>query len=162
VPFQFNFNNGGGLSDQTYFNLNIQPVIPIHLTQDWSLIARTIVPGYSPASGRRSVARVKLRRLVTLRNLGGQAPQSPKPRRGGGDTAELLMPRYYTCLLYHLAFSTKDQPQPHHETATSHLERTMPLRICFSPSERTTLAVEDARSLLTRLMPFVEGGWNQS
>jgi hypothetical protein len=56
LALQLNFNNGGGLSDQTYFNLNIQPVIPIHLTQDWTLIARTIIPGYSPASGRRGVA----------------------------------------------------------------------------------------------------------
>ena len=44
VPFQFNFNNGGGLQDETYFNLNIQPVIPIHLSPNWSLIARTILP----------------------------------------------------------------------------------------------------------------------
>jgi hypothetical protein len=44
VPFQFNFNNGGGLGDETHFNLNIQPVIPIHLSQSWTLIARTILP----------------------------------------------------------------------------------------------------------------------
>ncbi|MBI4893827.1 MAG: hypothetical protein HY821_24640 [Acidobacteria bacterium] len=44
VPFQFNFNGGGGLKDATLFNLNLQPVIPIHLTPKVSLIARTIIP----------------------------------------------------------------------------------------------------------------------
>jgi len=44
IPFQFNFNTGGGLQDQTYLNLNIQPVFPISLTKKWKLIARTIIP----------------------------------------------------------------------------------------------------------------------
>ena len=44
VPFQFNFNTGGGIEDETIFNLNIQPVIPIKVTDKWNLIARTIVP----------------------------------------------------------------------------------------------------------------------
>jgi hypothetical protein len=44
LPFQFNFNSGGDLEDQTLFNLNFQPVIPIKLNPRWSLIARTIVP----------------------------------------------------------------------------------------------------------------------
>lgn len=44
IPFQFNFNSGGGLSDGTLYNLNIQPVIPITLNKDWKLIARAIVP----------------------------------------------------------------------------------------------------------------------
>jgi hypothetical protein len=44
VPFQFNFNTGGGFEDGTFFNLNIQPVIPIHMTHAVILISRTIVP----------------------------------------------------------------------------------------------------------------------
>jgi hypothetical protein len=44
LPFQFNFNSGGDLEDQTSLNLNFQPVIPIKLNPRWSLIARTIVP----------------------------------------------------------------------------------------------------------------------
>ncbi len=44
VPFQFNFNSGGGFEDGTFFNLNFQPVIPFKLTEDWNMIARTIVP----------------------------------------------------------------------------------------------------------------------
>ena len=47
VPFQFNFNTGGDLGDETLFNLNFQPVIPFKLTDNWSMIARTIVPLYS-------------------------------------------------------------------------------------------------------------------
>jgi hypothetical protein len=47
VPFQNNFNIGqghGADDDKTQYNLNIQPVIPIHLDEDWNLITRTIVP----------------------------------------------------------------------------------------------------------------------
>jgi hypothetical protein len=44
VPFQFNFNSGGAYRDETFFNLNFQPVIPIHLSPKIMLISRTIVP----------------------------------------------------------------------------------------------------------------------
>jgi hypothetical protein len=51
VPFQFNFNSGGAYVDQTFFNLNFQPVIPIHLTPKLTYIARTIVPVVSIPTG---------------------------------------------------------------------------------------------------------------
>jgi hypothetical protein len=51
VPLQFNFNGGGGLGDQTHFNLNFQPVVPIKLTPRVSLILRTIVPFHSFPGG---------------------------------------------------------------------------------------------------------------
>jgi hypothetical protein len=38
VPFQFNFNTGGDLEDRTLFNLNVQPVIPLNASQNWSVI----------------------------------------------------------------------------------------------------------------------------
>src|SRR5215813_13205522 len=45
VPFQNNFNFGAGTNhDQTIYNLNVQPVIPLHLTEDWNLITRIIAP----------------------------------------------------------------------------------------------------------------------
>jgi hypothetical protein len=44
IPFQFNFNSGGAYVDQTYFNLNIQPVIPIRLNSKVMYISRTILP----------------------------------------------------------------------------------------------------------------------
>ena len=44
VPLQFNWNQGGFYQDQSYFNLNFQPVIPIHMTKSTTLIARTILP----------------------------------------------------------------------------------------------------------------------
>jgi hypothetical protein len=47
IPFQFNFNSGGGLGDGTLFNLNIQPVIPVKVTPRWNVVARTIVPYFS-------------------------------------------------------------------------------------------------------------------
>ncbi len=45
VPFQFNYDGGIGPSrDGDKYFVNIQPVIPISLTQDWSVISRTILP----------------------------------------------------------------------------------------------------------------------
>jgi hypothetical protein len=44
VPFQNNFNFGVGPKDKMVWILNVQPVIPIRLTEDWNLITRTIVP----------------------------------------------------------------------------------------------------------------------
>ncbi len=44
VPFQFNWEQNVGTSDATRFILNVQPVIPFALNNDWNLIARVIVP----------------------------------------------------------------------------------------------------------------------
>ena len=44
IPFQFNFTSGGPLEDRTFYNLNIQPVMPLKVNDEWNLIARTIVP----------------------------------------------------------------------------------------------------------------------
>jgi hypothetical protein len=44
VPFQNNTNFNVGPHKGTQDILNIQPVIPIHLNQDWNLITRTILP----------------------------------------------------------------------------------------------------------------------
>ncbi|HEX9723284.1 MAG TPA: transporter, partial [Vicinamibacteria bacterium] len=60
VPFQFNWEQGVGPDDQTRFILNVQPVMPFTLNEDWNMIARVIVPlvsqpalfeGGAPASG---------------------------------------------------------------------------------------------------------------
>lgn len=44
VPFQFNWDQGYGPSDGNKSYVNIQPVIPFHLNEDWNLISRTILP----------------------------------------------------------------------------------------------------------------------
>ncbi len=45
VPAQSNFDWGGGpTGDGFQYKLNVQPVIPFHLNDDWNLISRTIVP----------------------------------------------------------------------------------------------------------------------
>ncbi len=54
VPFQANWDFGIGVHDATRFTLNIQPVVPVDLTDDWNLIVRTILPvidAESPAPG---------------------------------------------------------------------------------------------------------------
>jgi len=44
VPFQFNYDQGYGPYDGHRATLNIQPVIPFSLNEDWTLISRTILP----------------------------------------------------------------------------------------------------------------------
>ncbi len=44
VPFQNNTNFNVGTLDNTQNVLNIQPVVPFSLNQDWNLITRTIMP----------------------------------------------------------------------------------------------------------------------
>jgi hypothetical protein len=58
LPFQNNFNFDIGKIGVTQWNLNVQPVIPISLNENWNLITRTIIPIISqpsPADGVPSV-----------------------------------------------------------------------------------------------------------
>lgn len=44
IPFQYNWRNGVGPDDALQMVLNIQPVVPISLTESWNLVGRFIVP----------------------------------------------------------------------------------------------------------------------
>ena len=44
VPFQSNTNFNTGPFNRTQEILNIQPVVPMHLNDDWNVISRTIIP----------------------------------------------------------------------------------------------------------------------
>ena len=45
VPFQNNFNFAAGPKhNHQIYLLNIQPVIPVHLNEDWNVIAQIITP----------------------------------------------------------------------------------------------------------------------
>ena len=44
VPFQFNWDTGIGPKDADRVLLNVQPVVPFSLNEDWNLISRTILP----------------------------------------------------------------------------------------------------------------------
>jgi hypothetical protein len=44
VPFQNNWDFGGGSGDALRYTLNIQPVVPFTLSAEWNLITRTILP----------------------------------------------------------------------------------------------------------------------
>jgi hypothetical protein len=50
LPFQANYNNGVGADNRTFFNLNIQPVIP-YPGEKWNIISRTIIPYNSAPVG---------------------------------------------------------------------------------------------------------------
>lgn len=43
VPFQLNFDDGYGSNGYKY-SLNVQPVIPVSISESWNMISRTIVP----------------------------------------------------------------------------------------------------------------------
>ena len=44
VPFQGNYDGGYGPNHGGKYTINIQPVIPFTLNEDWNVISRTIVP----------------------------------------------------------------------------------------------------------------------
>ncbi len=44
IPLQFNYDEGYGPKDAERLTLNVQPVIPLSISDDWNLIVRTIVP----------------------------------------------------------------------------------------------------------------------
>ncbi len=45
VPFQMNWDtNIGPVEDGDRFTMNVQPVVPISLNEDWNIISRTILP----------------------------------------------------------------------------------------------------------------------
>lgn len=50
VPIQSNWDFGIGAADAMRYTANIQPVIPLTLSQDWNLIIRTIIPVIYAAS----------------------------------------------------------------------------------------------------------------
>jgi hypothetical protein len=54
VPIQNNFDFGAGPNgDGFQYKVNIQPVIPITLSEDWNLITRTILPRRLPGECHR-------------------------------------------------------------------------------------------------------------
>lgn len=58
VPFQLNYDQDLGANDDgERWTLNIQPVIPVSLNQDWNLISRTIVPVISQDDVSRAGSR---------------------------------------------------------------------------------------------------------
>jgi hypothetical protein len=59
VPLQFNHDENIGAADGRRSVLNLQPVVPISINQDWNLVSRTIVPlvdqkDVAGTSGRQS------------------------------------------------------------------------------------------------------------
>lgn len=44
VPIQFNYDHDVGPADGERITVNVQPVVPISLDEDWNLISRTILP----------------------------------------------------------------------------------------------------------------------
>ncbi len=58
VPFENNFNLNAGPEDETDYILNIKPVIPMGLTENWNLINRTIIPVISQGDRGPGLGRI--------------------------------------------------------------------------------------------------------
>jgi len=59
VPFQNNWDFGIGSTDAMQYKVNVQPVIPFSIGDDWNLITRTILPiihAESPVAGGADVS----------------------------------------------------------------------------------------------------------
>jgi hypothetical protein len=102
VPLQFNFADGVGPDDATRTILNIQPVVPFGLNEDWNLITRWIMPvvsqpslgaGVGPSSGMGDIV---FSTFFSPRNSGSltwgvgpvlSLPVSPDPALGSGKWA---------------------------------------------------------------------------
>ena len=50
IPFQFNWDNGVGPDDGLRYTLNVQPVVPFSIGENWNLIGRWIMPYVSQPS----------------------------------------------------------------------------------------------------------------
>jgi len=76
LPFQNNTNFGIGPDDDTQNILNIQPVWPFSLSEDWNFITRTIIPvisqpGVTPGQSRTNgVGDITLTGWVSPKNSG--------------------------------------------------------------------------------------------
>lgn len=44
LPFQGNYDSGYGSADGEKYLINVQPVMPMRLNDDWNLISRTVLP----------------------------------------------------------------------------------------------------------------------
>jgi hypothetical protein len=102
VPLQFNFADGVGPDDATRTILNIQPVVPFTLNDNWNLIGRWIMPvvsqpslggGIGPSSGMGDIV---FSTFFSPRNSGGltwgvgpvlSLPVSTDPALGSGKWA---------------------------------------------------------------------------
>jgi hypothetical protein len=109
VPFQNNTNTNFGPEEKTQNVLNIQPVIPVSVNEDWNIITRTILPiisqpALSPQDDRTNgIGDVQLSAFLSPANPGkwiwgaGSIIQAPtnsddlgNDNWGAGPTAVLL------------------------------------------------------------------------
>jgi len=44
IPFQWNFQSGGGLGSHSMMVCNVMPVLPLKLNDKWLVVSRTIIP----------------------------------------------------------------------------------------------------------------------
>jgi len=75
IPVQFNFYSGGDLGTETQTVTNLQPVMPLALSDKWNLIARTVIPFVSiplPSNERAfGIADIQEQLFLTPANAAG-------------------------------------------------------------------------------------------
>ena len=102
VPFQNNFNFGYGPENNMQYVLNIQPVIPQHLSEQWNWIHRTIFPVINQPSPVNTfgLGDIQYQGFLSPAKPGktdlGRGPRSPSAlghRRATGDREMERRPR---------------------------------------------------------------------
>lgn len=75
VPLQFNFNTGGAYHARTGFNLNIQPVLPVHIKHGWLAIVRPVIPiqtvPVDAGKRERGIGDIQLQTYIAPKPFGG-------------------------------------------------------------------------------------------
>ena len=99
VPFQGNYDGGYGPDDGSKYTINVQPVIPFTLNEDWNVISRTIVP----IVWQNDIART-VRTISSVWGIRRKACSSRRRSRtsgassGASGLSSFCQPRRTTCL----------------------------------------------------------------
>jgi hypothetical protein len=74
LPLQYNYYTGGGLGSTSEMILNVQPVLPLEINNEWLLISRTVVPFTSvPAPLRLTQTLIDTGRATGIADIQEQA-----------------------------------------------------------------------------------------
>ena len=78
ILLQWNFSSGGGLGSQSMMDLNVQPVLPLQINENWIVVARTVIPFVN----LRVLARTASRASRTSSSSSTSAPRAGKGSSG--------------------------------------------------------------------------------
>ena len=88
VPIQMNYDDNFGADDEgSIFRVNVQPVVPISISDDWNMISRTIVPMMWPRRKMTQAATTLGRKAGVFSSISPKGETNarwPRASRKGG------------------------------------------------------------------------------